>query len=318
MTVKDLILNKLSYGEEISGEALALEAGVSRAAVWKAIKRLRSEGYLIEATQGHGYRLKNDNRLCEGRIRSHLKSDLAVKVYDLVGSTNDEAARLASEAPKQDYLIVANEQTAGQGRLGRTFISKSDTGLYMTLLLHPNISAERATAVTVLAAVALKRVIERQTALSPKIKWVNDLLYNGKKFAGILTKGSVDMENGALSYLTVGIGINVLDAPLDPKIKDIATSVEAESGKAIDRNLLAALITDEILGLMPQLGSAEISEEYRESSMIIGEKINVIKPSEIYPAEVIGMDSDCRLLLRLENGQSEILASGDVSIRKRQ
>ena len=168
-----------------------------------------------------------------------------------------------------------------------------------------------------LAAVALKRVIERQTTLSPKIKWVNDLLYNGKKFAGILTKGSVDMENGALSYLTVGIGINVLDAPLDPKIKDIATSVEAESGKAIDRNLLAALITDEILELMPQLGSAEISEEYRESSMIIGEKINVIKPSEIYPAEVIGMDSDCRLLLRLENGQSEILASGDVSIRKR-
>ena len=317
MKLTELILERLSQGGECSGEAIAKEAGVSRAAVWKAIGRLNREGYLIEATSGHGYRLRASEALVPEKIAEILSHPVQLEVHGTVASTNLEAVRFEGEHPGCDALIIADAQTAGQGRLGRSFISKSNTGLYMTLLLHPIIEADSATALTVLAAVATARVLEREAAFSPGIKWVNDLLWQGKKLAGILTKGSVDVESGMLSYVTVGIGINVCRAELDPSIRDIATSVEEASGVVLDRGRLAALITNELLDLMPLLGSLEIADEYKRRSVMIGKEIRVIKPDREYDAVVKDIDSRCRLILELEGGDGEVLATGDVSIRSK-
>ena len=254
--------------------------------------------------------------LTEKKIQDAMHTDgVSVSVLTEADSTNRIALSLAKESPPScPTVIIAERQSAGRGRLGRSFISPPG-GLYMTLLTR---APERCdvTSVTTCAAVAVSRAIERLTGLETAIKWVNDIYVGARKLSGILTQGSVDPESGKITHVAMGVGVNVWGKDMADEIADIATSIERE-GKEAERATLAAAIIDEYLSLLPTAGSEDISREYKERSFLIGADVRVIKPSGEYNATVTDVSPSCELVLRLEDGSIEYLSTGDVSVRKR-
>ena len=191
----------------VSGEGLASALGISRTAVWKAIGQLKEQGYEIESVTRKGYRLlSRSDVLSEGGIRRHLKHpELSLQVFSTIGSTNTELKALAARNAEAGLALVASQQTAGRGRLGRSFYSPPDTGIYLSLLLRPRLRAQEATAITAAAAVAVAETLEELSGEPMEIKWVNDVYHHGRKVAGILTEAAMDFESGFLSYVVVGI-----------------------------------------------------------------------------------------------------------------
>lgn len=247
-----------------------------------------------------------------------LSDNLPIIVYKTIDSTNTQAKLSADSGQYKDAVFIASEQTAGRGRLGRSFISEGGKGLYLSILLGGPYAPGFAVSLTTYMAVIAARCIERLTGTNPKIKWVNDIYLGGKKLAGILTEGKADESGEALSYAVVGIGINLLKQEFDPEVKRIATTVEDECGKKIDVNTLAAIIVKEFFENLPLLlaGSKEIAAEYKSRSFLIGERVNVIKPTETYEALVTDITDKCELVLKLDDGKTEILSTGEVSVRK--
>lgn len=187
MATKDEILTRLLKEENyVSGEELARQTGVSRAAVWKAIKSLKKSGYDIEGITKCGYKLKQNNSLvtAEG-VKALLEKDIEVTHFDTVDSTNTYCKRLLADGKQGEFLVTAAKQTAGRGRQGKSFYSPSETGIYFSLVIRPDTSLQNAVTATTAAAVAVCKAIEKTTDLKPKIKWVNDVYLNGKKVCGI-------------------------------------------------------------------------------------------------------------------------------------
>ena len=252
----------------------------------------------------------------ENRIKTALGDrDVRVTVYDECDSTNLRALEFAKENGACDAIFLADSQTAGRGRLGRSFISPGGRGIYLSILTKRLPAGKDAISVTAYAAVAVCRAIERLTTLKPSIKWVNDIYVGGKKVAGILTQGIIDSESGALCAVVMGVGINVLGSELDPEIDKIATTLERE-GDAPDREALAALIMTEFLDNLDEVGTSERADEYRTRSHLIGKSINVIRVDSTYPASVLGITDACELILKKEDGSTEILSTGEVSVRE--
>ena len=197
----------------ISGEELAGRLKVSRAAVWKAVGQLRAEGYAIESVPGRGYRLLSaSDVLSEEGIRRHLQhQELNLQVVRTITSTNTVLKTLAAEGAPSGLALIAGEQTAGRGRMGRSFYSPAGTGLYLSLMLRPAMRAEEAVRLTACAAVAAAETIEELSGRETRIKWVNDILVDGRKVCGILTEASVDCENGMMNYVIIGLGVNLRD-----------------------------------------------------------------------------------------------------------
>lgn len=247
-----------------------------------------------------------------------LSKDLPIIVYKTIDSTNTQAKLSAENGQYKDAVFIASEQTAGRGRLGRSFISEGGKGLYLSILLGGPFAPDFAVSLTTYMAVIAARCIERLTGSNPKIKWVNDIYLGGKKLAGILTEGKADESGEALSYAVVGIGINLLKQEFDPEVKRIATTVEDECGKKVDVNTLAAMIVKEFFENLPLLlaGSKEIAAEYKSRSFLIGERVTVIKPTETYEALVTDITDKCELVLKLDDGSHKILSTGEVSVRK--
>ncbi len=201
MAVKDEVLRLLEENRDefLSGEALALCLGVSRAAVWKAVRSLRKGGYAILAVTNRGYKLSGeDDVLSPSEIERHYTGEIPLKIsiHKCVDSTNTLARQAASNGASEGTVVIAGEQTAGKGRLGRSFFSPGDTGLYMSVVLRPKISAEKAVTVTAAAAVAAAEAIEILSDRQAVIKWVNDVFVDGRKVCGILTEASLGMELG--------------------------------------------------------------------------------------------------------------------------
>ena len=235
--------------------------------------------------------------------------------FDTLQSTNTVAKEYAEgRTDKVAALFIADGQTGGRGRRGRSFLSTPGRGVYMSLLCYPGGSADRAVAITAYTAVAVCRVIERLTGVSPGIKWVNDIYLGGRKIAGILTEGSVNAENGSLSYAVIGIGINVCKSDFGT-LSDIATDIESEVGIRLPRGRLAALITEELLSGLDTVGSAAVAEEYRHRQIILGRDVRVIKPKEEYIARAVDVTDSCRLRLSLPDGSEELLSTGEVSLK---
>lgn len=236
-----------------------------------------------------------------------------IVLYDLTDSTNKRALIYAAEQkPDEPMLFVAGRQSAGRGRLGRSFISP-DGGIYMTILTKAAPGADN-TALTTYAVVAVCKALEEMTPLSPMIKWVNDVYIDGLKLAGILAQGAVDPATGEITHIAVGIGLNVFgDVP--DELCGIATSLERE-GYPIDRATLIARITEIYLSEIGSAGSPEAVEEYRRRSMLIGCEVNVISPSRTYCAKVVGIGDRCELIVAKEDGAIEYISSGDVSVRR--
>lgn len=305
-----------SRGESISGEELAGRLGISRAGVWKQIKALREAGYVIAAVQNRGYCLAQDNdKLSREGMLPFLEDPEAAEkilVFDVLDSTNTEAKRRAVDGAPDGTVILADRQTAGRGRLGRSFFSPAESGVYFTMLLRPEIPMEQAVLATTAASVAASRAVEKVTGRQPQIKWVNDLYLDGKKICGILTEAVSDFETGAVEAVVVGIGINCTTV-FPEELQEKAGSVLQGSGGAV-RNRLAAELVNQVSGLEQMIRQRTFLEEYRSRSMVIGKEITVLQePGSRYFAEGIGQSGE--LILRDEAGNEKILSTGEVSIR---
>lgn len=309
MELKEQVLKMLIEGET-SGGKIALKLGVSRAAVWKCVESLRAEGYNISAVTGRGYVLGDDFRLSTAKVAHFLSTPWTVEVYDAVTSTSDivkEKAALHSG----NYAAIADSQTSGRGRLGRKFSSPKGSGLYMTALMHPMISMSDCGKVTAYAGVVTARAIEKLCKIKVDIKWVNDLFISGKKVCGILTESSVSLESGLPEYIAVGIGVNVTGGALPKELKEIATTLEDESGDKVDRCALAALILDGLSEIEPQLESDAFLAEYRARSCILGKNVLV---NNSYRARAVAINDDCSLVIE-RDGKPETLSAGEVSLK---
>lgn len=244
-----------------------------------------------------------------------LANELSITVYKKIDSTNTQAKIAAELGGVNNAIFIASEQTAGRGRMGRSFSSNKGKGLYLSILLGSELPADFATALTTYMAVVARRAISALANVEPKIKWVNDIYLGGKKLAGILTEGKAKCE-GTLAYAVVGIGINLYKQDFHDDVKAIATTIEDECGKAVDVNELTALIVKEFFGNLNLVGTPELADEYRAHSFLIGERVTVIKPTTTYEATVKGITDKCELLLELTDGTTEILSTGEVSVRK--
>ena len=255
--------------------------------------------------------LDNGKRLLGMLLSSGIKNPPEVFYYDSISSTNG-VAKAAPAGAEKDGLYIAKSQSAGRGRLGRSFVSE-EGGLYMTLRFERTVPPVAATRATVYTAVAVCRAIEGLTGLSPKIKWVNDILLGGKKLAGILCEGVVG-EGGLLSVLAVGIGINVLSAPCD-EIKDIATALCEHVRECPDPITLAAKVTEQMYA-MQSMRFSDVLNLYRERSVIPGKRVRVIKPTGEYFATAVEIDDEGALVIKTDGGITEHLATGEISVRE--
>ena len=318
MSLKQQLLTALEQHRDtfLSGQKLADALGVSRNAVWKAICALREEGYQIKAVTNAGYQLAtNCDILSADGIRTHLAptyQDIQIKVYANVDSTNDEAKRLLANGLKDKALIVANSQTHGKGRQGRSFYSPPGSGVYMSLILQPKADLSQAIATTTMAAVAVTEAIEETTTISPQIKWVNDVNVDGKKICGILTEAETDFESGQVQSIIIGIGVNIGIDHLPDELQNIAGSLPSATFK---RNELIARITNHLIPLVMHPEDKAYLDSYRSHSLVIGQRITYYIRGEAFTAKALEIDDDGGLIIKKDDGSIDILKSGEISLR---
>ena len=294
----------------ISGEQLAAQLGVSRAAVHKAAAALTAQGYAVEAAPRRGYRLVGGDAFCAAEVGS-LPGD--IYIFDSLESTNLEAKRLAVSGAPHGTIVLAARQTAGRGRLDRRFESPLG-GVYFSVILRAAVRTSAVQTATVSAAVAVCRAVESLCGLSLGIKWVNDLYYQGKKVCGILTEAGADLESGRLEWLVVGVGLNLTATASDfpPELAGIAGSLYPGGPAPVARAALAGEVARQLLALCPDFGGLD---EYRARCFVPGHWVTVNTGFECYPARAIEIDDAGRLVIQLENGRTEALRFGEVSIR---
>ena len=318
MSLKNKVLAVLeeNKGKSISGNNIAESVGMTRSAVWKAVKQLRSEGYTILAATNKGYCLTEDNDLLsEQAIAQNLKTreiGRSIDVFKTIDSTNNFAKSLAQLNSEHGKTIIAEVQTQGKGRMGRSFHSPLGLGVYMSIILRPKLSVEHSLLITSCAAVAVAEAIEKVTGLDCKIKWVNDIYVGEKKLCGILTEAAVNVEQGGLDYAVVGIGLNVNNTTFPKPISDTATSIYMETGEKFSKSLLTAEILNSLEAHLDNIRDKNFIEEYRSRSNLIGRRIEITQNDNVTQAECIGIDEICRLLVRYDNGEEKALMSGTI------
>ncbi|MCR4925432.1 MAG: biotin--[acetyl-CoA-carboxylase] ligase [Clostridiales bacterium] len=315
------ILEK-NRGSAVSGEAISKQLDISRNAVWKNINTLKKEGYKISSVTNKGYALEIENDIIsEQGIYANMKKPEIAKIltYKTVDSTNLEARRIADGKAENMTVIVSEEQTSGRGRLGRSFFSPANSGIYMSVILRPEKIGANPVLITTAVCVAVLRAIKQSTQLNPQIKWVNDLFLNNKKICGILTEGITSIESGSIEYIISGIGINfsTLSDDFPKDLQNTAGSLFGNSDNvSISRNQLIASIIENINSITSPLKAESFIDEYKQNSMIIGKDIVFIKKGQQFNAKAIDIDSTGGLIVEMENGQIQTLNSGEISVRK--
>ena len=305
----------------LSGEDIGRELSITRAAVWKGIKKLREEGYEIEAVTNRGYRLTNPETMYNKReLEQGLKTKTmgqSIYFYEETDTTNNRARELALEGASEGTLVVAEKQTAGRGRRGKVWESPLGTGIWMSLVLRPQIAPTEASVLTLLCGLATAEAIEAETGLSAGIKWPNDILINGKKAVGILTE--MDCEMSEVHFVIPGIGINVNTASFPPEIAEIATSLYLECGKTVSRRRLVHKVLERLeehYETFLRTGSfAAMLEDYRKHCITLGKEVHVLGREPFF-AEALDITPEGELLVRrADNWKEEVVFSGEVSIR---
>lgn len=320
--------NKCKY---ISGQELADRLGISRNSVWKAIKKLQEQGYHIDSMAATGYRLvDNSDIISEDYLKENIKHPCKIHVLEKVDSTNNYAKTIYDCTLPQ--IIVANEQTVGRGRLGRTFHSPAGAGLYMTIAFRPDFGLDRAMLTTAMSAVAATRAIEKVTGLHPKIKWVNDIYLNDKKVCGILTEAESNFETGMIDKIIVGLGINCFEAAMPDEIKDVACYLE-NPDQNFSRNELATAVANEFFEMLENFDQFSMLREYKTRSFILGEQILIFNPAiarsigrsaerlnDGIRARAIDIDTNGGLVVEFLEGrrsrEMETLTTGEITVRK--
>ncbi|MBQ3425401.1 MAG: biotin--[Clostridia bacterium] len=319
MSVKDDVLGLLTDRDgPLSGEWLARKLGVTRNAVWKAIEALRREGFVIEAATNRGYRLVSGPEILSiPQIKKWMRPGeigTPMEIHSRLDSTNRLAKLMAADGALHGFLVLAESQSSGRGRMGRSFFSPEHTGVYATYILRPHMHVEQAVLLTSLAAVAVARAIEAVADVEVRIKWVNDLYINGKKVCGILCEAGMDFESGQLEYAVLGIGVNVTAMAFPEALSGIATSIENECGAHVSRSRLIAEITNQLNDLYPQLATGAFMPENRSRSNVIGREVEVLQGDRRYMARAMDIDERGRLVVKTPNGIVR-LDSGEVSLR---
>lgn len=324
--VKDEVLRALerNRGTRFSGGRLAQELGVSRAAVWKAVESLRADGLAIESTPGGGYCLAAaDDSLTAAGVTALLETrtlgrDLVV--VPETGSTNTTIKQQYAADRPEGFTLIAEQQTAGRGRLGRTFCSPPGGGLYMSLLLRPRIPLERLNFITIAAAVAVCRAIAATCGFQPGIKWVNDVLMDGKKLCGILTEAAIEGETGAIDYAVLGIGINLrLDRDALPdEVRAVVGALADFTDNVPRRAALAAAVLCELERVYLLLNGGDVAalvREYRAMLCCLDKPVRVVSPAGNYDAMCRDVNDHGNLIMERPDGTQETLSSGEISIR---
>ena len=315
--MEEAILNSLKGrpGEFVSGEDLSRAAGVSRTAIWKEVEKLRAEGYKILAQPHSGYQLVGiPDRLTAQELSWNLTTQRIGKrihAYETTDSTMDVAHRLAAAGEPEGSVVVAEAQGKGRGRMGRTWVSPKGKGIYLSVILRPDLQLTEIPRITLVAAVAAARVVEAGTGLKPEIKWPNDLLLGGKKIAGILTE--LNAELNRVHYVVIGIGMNV-NTPAD-KLPAHGTSLAQERGERVDRLQLArTLLThlDRIYAQFLDGGMAPILESWRQFAGFLGRRIRVALEGRTLDGQAVDVDPSGALLVRTDTGLVESVSAGEV------
>ena len=365
MSTKSTILQILSSskgGAAVSGEELAQQCGVSRAAVWKAVNALREEGFEITGTTNGGYVLDSSDVLTTEAVSSAFNSTFPqfagarIEVFKEIDSTNIQAKRWLSECGSlrtadgeltpagknySNAVIVAEKQTAGRGRSGRTFVSPAKTGIYLTVIYAPKGGITDPAKITAFSAVAVCRAIKKLYGIQPSIKWINDIFYNGKKICGILTEGTTNFETGIIEAAVIGIGVNIEDnaEAFGGELSKVAGGLlggtaareggpNTEAGgirptgtlstRSVTRAQLAAQIAGETLQVLSEPADQVIAE-YKDLSFIIGREVEVhtlIDSTQgIYKATAVDIDQNAALVVQLPDGTRRSLISGEVSLK---
>lgn len=323
MSVKKEVLKLLegSRDRDLSGQDMAEQLGVTRAAVWKAVKSLKQEGYYVEAVNNRGYRLREDSDVLsvEG-IRLHLPEsykDREIVVCKCVDSTNMEVKRRALEGAGEGLVVLAEQQTEGRGRRGRTFFSPSGSGIYMSVLFRPAPEfSQDVVLITTAASVAVCRAIRRILGEEPEIKWVNDVYLDGRKICGILTEAVSDFESGRIDTVVVGIGINyhVPEEGFPEELRETAGSV-CPDNHTIPRNILAAAVMKELYELYEGLSEKTYMEDYRKWSNVLGKKVRFTSGTEWEYGTAVDIDENGGLIVQTEDGKNQILRTGEITLR---
>ncbi len=306
--------------EYCSGEEISQKLGVTRAAIWKTIKKLQADGYEIESSTKKGYKLiESPNIVTANEVREHLNTQYLGQTihYEAeIDSTNNKAKELARQGAKEGLLVIADKQSCGKGRLGRKWESPAGTGIWMSLVLRPNILPQHASQITLVAGLAMCETLHKITGLKASIKWPNDVVINGKKICGILTEMSAEMER--IKYIVLGIGVNVNMTEF-PDDLPYASSIALEGGmeysrKAIINDFLERFEKD--YNHYKQNSNLEaVKERYEQNCITIHNKVRLIKKQEEVVAEAIGITSDGALQVKYEDGTTEDIVSGEVSVR---
>jgi BirA family biotin operon repressor/biotin-[acetyl-CoA-carboxylase] ligase len=311
----------LKTSEYISGEELSRLLGVSRTAIWKNIKKLKEEGYTIKSVTNKGYKLLDSpDKLYKEEISvllKDMKNFNQVFTYDTIDSTNNEAKRSAINNNISSGIFISEEQTEGKGRRGRNWISPLYSGIWMSLLIRPNIHPKSASMLTLMTGLAVTKAINNYTNLKAKIKWPNDIVVNGKKICGILTEMSSEMEY--VNYVVVGIGINVNTDFFPEDITNIATSLKIEGKKKYSRKELLVNIIKEFEILYDEFLKNNdlelIREEYNRLCVNVDRDIKVEKSGEIIIGQGLGINSNGELIVKTKENTQIIVTSGEVSVR---
>ena len=322
MSIKQTLLKTLAEAGNgyVSGAAIAEKLGVSRNAVWKTVKTLEADGFIIESVTSKGYRLSDsNNRLSKELITPMLDTKVIgrhMAVCDEIDSTNTEAKRLTSAGAADGTAVIADKQTEGRGRMGRSFESPSGTGIYMSVILRPDFGIECAPLITSAAACAVAEAVEKVCGCSVMIKWVNDIYLNGRKICGILTEASMGLEMKTLDHAVIGIGINVrsVKESFGSELSRIATSIEDETGKKADRNKLCAAVLNELEHYLGMIEDRSFIDEYRKREMLTGNIITANVGGNTIKGQAVGIDDNANLIVKLPDGTVSKLSSGEANL----
>jgi BirA family biotin operon repressor/biotin-[acetyl-CoA-carboxylase] ligase len=326
MATKDQLLLYLKEEREnwVSGELLSNKLGVSRAAIWKHIRKLKEEDYVIDSSPKKGYLLRDvSDLLLPGEIQDGLNTGVFGK-GDIVylpetDSTNTRAKDMAARGAPEGTLIVAEKQTGGRGRRGRSWFSPPSDGIYASLILRPIMSPGEAPRITLMTSVAVAEALLSLTQLKVRIRWPNDILVNGKKIAGILTEISTEMDG--VDYIVVGLGLNV-NTPSESFPEEIsggATSILMETGKQFPRAPLVRAYLEwyeKYYEMFKKDGFGSIMRRWKELADIVGQQVTVSVIDKKYIGEVVDVDGDGVLILKDNNRDTHRIFSGDVTLMR--
>jgi len=330
-SVKILKYLKKAKAQFVSGEELSELFGMSRTAIWKRMESIKDEGFNIEAVTKKGYRLIMEETACGknapyGRlaVQSELTGSVFghnLKFFQETDSTNQVLKKMAAQDAPEGTVVISDMQSEGRGRRGKAWSSSPNLGIWMSILLRPNLHPSSVQTLTLAASVAVMRALEPFRIEGIGIKWPNDILINGKKVCGILTELSAEAEK--VDWVIIGIGLNVNHSESDfpDDIRSLATSLRmnVNNETLLDRSVIAADIIDEmekVYRCFIERGLAWVVREWKKYNITLGKRIKIINQQGEANAEAIDVTEEGRLIVKDENGKEHELYSGEISIRE--